>query len=187
VSTEKIKSLGMVELGGIFHSNLLASALAEETSGRSKIAWTPWASFIFGHTTALPQRFTTEVFSVVPGINILLGENNCQLRQLTKEAFSLGLCLCPASLALEILLQRPQRGAVNEAKLAMLPVTHRDEKLGITQDMVLSILDKEGEHSPERWLNGVPVALDSLECAGLAYLFCTKTPELVRAGYDSLP
>lgn len=188
-----------VRVGGVSHEKLITRA---EQSER-KIKLTNWARTILDLRPHLTKRTLIEVVAIrlrldlpvkVPLIKVtdkVTGEikekKDLSARPMLEEALANGLCLCPVSLGLEILLQQP-RGTVGEAYLAMNSVHCPCEGSDTGQDNILSIFDKEGEMTEERILSATPANLTAGGFAdgGMAYLFCRRTDDLIKAGLGRL-
>lgn len=173
----KLESLGEFMVGGICHEDLLAQA------GKVRnLVWSEWVETVLRSTSHLRTRFSVEVFANCLRIDLPKLRPGKNLRPMYEEAIENGYCLCPVSLAFEILLQRKVRGFVGEAILAMKPAWVPTTEPKVTQQELLTITDKKGKWSKTRSLHVTPACLDSFADGGSTYLLCRQNRHLVRAG-----
>jgi hypothetical protein len=190
------KSLVRIDIGGISHRELFEQAVKN-----GDIAWTDWAEEIFAKTEHLPRRFSVEIVPIIiridlpnmKGLKLITDKDKkekeeVRLKKLLPvytEALENGLCLSPASVALEILLQTSKE-FVGEAFLAMKAVSCKTSAAGHGQENILSISDGVCAIPGKRWLNGTPGNLNDFADGGYTLLFCRRCPTLVRAGLASI-
>lgn len=179
---KSFKTLVEIDIGDISHSELLKQAT--ETGD---IAWTDWVDEIYAKTEHLhlPRRISVEIVPICIRIDLPVRSKEKTLRPLYEEAFENKLCLCPPSVALEILLQT-RKEFVGEASLAMKPVLCTCTASKNMQENILSISDGKCAIPGNRWLNGTHGCLDDFADGGYTLLFCRRCPTLVRAGYASI-
>lgn len=179
-TTDQFKTVGSFDIGGISHQDLIEKAKLID------ICCTDWGKEILTETKNLPKRiFSVEIVSVILRIDLPKKDKSKKLRPMYNEAIESGLCLCPPSVALEILIQTLP-GKIGEKFLAMNPVPctcmYGDRK----QKNIISITDRYTEHSKARIVNGTPGALDEFADGGMTYLFCRQHPELIKAGFTRI-